>query len=63
MRPQTNARARSVSGHVYVEQRKKGPVWYWKLRLPDGGEERKAIGPEWTGRIQVVVATPRSGRC
>ena len=46
MRPQTNARARSVSGHVYVEQRKKGPVWYWKLRLPDGGEERKAIGPE-----------------
>lgn len=49
MQAQGNARRRSVSGHIYVEQRKKGPVWYWKLRLPDGGEERKAIGPEWTG--------------
>lgn len=49
MQAQGNARRRSVSGHIYVEQRKKGPVWYWKLRLPDGGEERKVIGPEWTG--------------
>src|SRR5436309_2190027 len=47
MHPQRNRR--SVSGHVYLKQRAKGPVWYWKLRLPHGGEERKAIGPEWTG--------------
>jgi hypothetical protein len=42
-------RNRRVSGHVYRKQQKKGPTWYWKVRLPDGGEERKAIGPEWTG--------------
>lgn len=40
---------RTISGHVYLQQRAKGPVWYWKLRLPHGGEERKAIGPAWTG--------------
>jgi integrase len=42
-------RNRRVSGHVYRKQQKKGPTYYWKVRLPDGGEERKAIGPEWTG--------------
>jgi integrase len=42
-------RNRPVSGHVYVVKRKKGHVWYWKVRLPEGGEERRAIGPEWTG--------------
>jgi integrase len=40
---------RTVSGHVYRQRRKKGPVFYWKIRLPNGGEERKAIGPVWTG--------------
>ena len=40
---------RTVSGHIYLKPRAKGPVWYWKLRLPAGGEERKAIGPAWTG--------------
>ncbi len=38
-----------ASGHVYRKQRAKGHVWYWKIRLPDGREERRAIGPEWTG--------------
>ncbi len=42
-------RIRPVSGHVYVKAQKKGLTWYWKLRLPNGGEERKAIGPVWTG--------------
>lgn len=42
-------RNRTVSGHIYQQQRKKGSVWYWKARLPEGGEERRAIGPEWTG--------------
>src|SRR5262245_41895107 len=40
---------RSVSGHIYLKERRKGQVWYWKLRLPHGGEERKVIGPAWTG--------------
>jgi hypothetical protein len=43
-------RNHSISGHTYRKQRKKGPVWHWKIRLPHGGEERKAIGPEWTGK-------------
>jgi integrase len=41
--------SRSVSGHVYQQDRKKGPVWYWKIRLPAGREERRAIGQAWTG--------------
>ncbi len=39
----------SVSGHVYSVDRRKGRTWYWKIRLPDGREERRAIGPEWKG--------------
>src|SRR5437899_2039255 len=39
----------AVSGNVYRKTRRKGVVWYWRIRLPDGHEERKAIGPEWTG--------------
>jgi len=42
-------RTQSVSGHIYLKRRQKGPVWYWRIRLPNGGEERKAIGPEWAG--------------
>jgi integrase len=44
-----NGRRRSVSGHVYRRTRQKGPAWYWKVRLPDGSEERRLIGPEWNG--------------
>jgi integrase len=42
-------RIRPISGHVYERRRRKGLVWYWKIRLPQGGEERKALGPVWTG--------------
>jgi integrase len=38
-----------VSGHVFRCQRKRGPVWYAKYRLPDGRQVQKALGPEWTG--------------
>src|SRR5205085_4744360 len=45
-----NSRRRSVSGHIYVKtNRAKGPAWYLRVRLPHGGEERKLIGPVWTG--------------
>jgi integrase len=44
-----NVRRRSVSGHIYVKSRVKGPIWYMRVRLPHGGEERKMIGPVWTG--------------
>ena len=43
-------RRRTVSGHIYLVRRAKGPVWYWRVRLPFGGEERKAVGPAWTGQ-------------
>jgi integrase len=44
-----HAKRNSVSGHTYKVKRRKGIVWYWRVRLPDGAEERKAIGPEWDG--------------
>ena len=43
---QSQTRRRQVSGHIYRAERAKGPVWYWKVRLPDGRHERLAIGPE-----------------
>lgn len=60
MQDESHARKRRrVSGHVYLKQGARGPVWYWRIRLPDGfthqngtpkREERKPIGPAWTGR-------------
>ncbi len=41
---------RPVSGHVYRVERKRGPVWFAKYRLPDGRQVQKKIGPAWTGR-------------
>jgi len=38
------------SGHVFRIERKRGPVWYAKYRLPDGRQVQKKIGPAWTGR-------------
>ena len=49
MQFRADSRRRSVSGHIYVKKRRKGPVWYMRVRLPQGGEERKVIGPVWTG--------------
>jgi len=38
------------SGHVFRVERKRGPAWYGKYRLPDGRQVQKRIGPAWTGR-------------
>ena len=38
------------SGHVFRVERKRGPAWYAKYRLPDGRQVQKKIGPAWTGR-------------
>lgn len=48
MEPQ--ALARPVSGHVFRVERKRGPVWYAKYRLPDGRQVQKKLGPAWTRR-------------
>lgn len=39
-----------VSGHVFKVERKRGPQWYAKYRLPDGRQAQKRIGPHWTDR-------------
>ena len=41
---------RPPSGHVFRVQRKRGPVWYAKYRLPDGRQLQRKLGPAWTGR-------------
>src|SRR5829696_4333660 len=38
------------SGHVFRVERKRGPQWYAKYRLPDGRQVQRRIGPAWTDR-------------
>lgn len=38
------------SGHVFKVDRKRGPVYYAKYRLPNGRQVQKKLGPAWTGR-------------
>jgi hypothetical protein len=38
------------SGHVFRVERKRGPVWYAKYRLPSGRQVQKQLGPAWTER-------------
>ena len=39
-----------VSGSVFRVERKRGPCWYAKYRLPSGRQVQKLIGPAWTER-------------
>jgi integrase len=41
---------RPISGHVFRVERKRGPLWYAKYRLPDGRQVQKKLGPAWTRR-------------
>ena len=38
------------SGHVFRVERKRGPQWYAKYRLPDGRQIQRRIGPARTER-------------
>ena len=38
------------SGHVFRVERKRGPAWYAKYRLPDGRQVQRKLGPAWSGR-------------
>ena len=38
------------TGHVFRIERKRGPAWYAKYRLPDGRQVQKKLGPAWTER-------------
>ena len=42
--------ARPISGHVFRVERKRGPVWYAKYRLPDGRQVQRKLGSAWTAR-------------
>lgn len=42
--------AQPPTGHVYRVDRKRGPVWYAKYRLPDGRQVQRKLGPAWTER-------------
>lgn len=38
------------SGHVFRVERKRGPSWYAKYRLPDGRQLQRKLGPAWSER-------------
>jgi hypothetical protein len=48
--PQLHEPLLPPSGHVLRVERKRGPVWYAKYRLPDGRQVQRRIGPAWTER-------------
>ena len=39
-----------VTGHVFLVDRKAGPQWYAKYRLPSGKQVQQRLGPAHTGR-------------
>ena len=41
---------RPPSGHVFRVERKRGPQWFAKYRLPDGRQVQRKVGPAWTER-------------
>jgi integrase len=45
-----STRPQRPSGHVFRVDRKRGPVYYAKYRLPDGRQVQKLLGPAWTER-------------
>ena len=55
-------RTRPVSGHVFRVERKRGPQWYAKYRLPDGRQVQKHVGPAWSekGRPAAGYFTKRT---
>jgi hypothetical protein len=36
------------TGHVFRVERRRGPQWYAKFRLPDDRQVQRRIGPAWT---------------
>jgi integrase len=50
---------RAVSGHVKLVQRKRGPAYYIKYRLPNGRQVQRKLGNAWThgGRPPVGYLT------
>ena len=38
------------TGHAFRVERRRGPAWYVKYRLPDGRQVQKKLGPAWSDR-------------
>jgi integrase len=57
-------RIRPVSGHVFQRKGKRRSVWYAKLRLPDGRQIQRRIGPVWSekGRAPEGYFTKRAAQ-
>jgi hypothetical protein len=45
-----SAELRPPTGHVFRVERKRGPVWCAKYRLPNGRQVQRKLGQAWTGR-------------
>lgn len=45
-----NEQNHQPTGHVFRVERKRGPAWYAKYRLPDARQVQRRIGPAWTAR-------------
>lgn len=58
------SQVRAVGGHVFRVDRRGGPVWYAKYRLPDGRQAQCKIGPAWcrAGRPAAGFFTKRTAR-
>ena len=44
----------AVTGHVFRVERKRGPQWYMKFRLPNGKQVQRRIGPAWTSKREAA---------
>jgi hypothetical protein len=51
------SKVRRASGHVFRVDRRRGPVWFAKYRLPDGRQVQRRIGPAWTQRGRPTQGT------
>lgn len=52
MHTQRNARHARATGYVRVIERRAGPVFYAKLKLPDGSQPQRKLGLVWTKRTR-----------
>jgi integrase len=50
MQSTSRAPIQPPTGHVFRVERKAGPAWYAKYRLPDGHQVQRKIGPAWSQR-------------
>ncbi len=60
--PASGGLATPISGHVFRVERRRGPDWYAKYRLPDGRQRQKQIGRRGRRAVDPGPATSLSER-